>query len=792
MTLKYHGLRPGEIWLSEAQERMVLAVPEVNWPRLQQICAGQDVEILSIGAFEATGRLRLHYGPRLVGEVDVIFLHDGIPLGHLEAVWQPPDLSGFREAYLTGLTQKPTTTSGNLTPTLLSLLSHPDIRSKEAVIRRYDHEVQGGAAVKPLVGVDNHGPGDAAVLVPFDTQSSDNHNHLTTQRSLALSVGICPAYGELDPYAMAWAAVDEAMRNLVAVGADPDQVALLDNLCWGNPNLPDRLGSLVRCAQGCYDAAVAYGAPFISGKDSLNNEYTGADGQKHAIPGTLLISALGIVPDVNQTVTMDLKQPGNLLYVVGETKAEYQLSMNNEQLDNEQLKIHNSPRFATIHNYPPPQPVKNGLERLRAMHQAITAGLIQACHDCSEGGLGVALAEMCLAGRLGAEVNVTLTPGAATLTDTERLFSESAGRFVVEVRPQDAAAFETVLKDTPHARIGQVSAQPILSVKGQGQGVIIESGVDQLEQAWRGYAQPVTPLKTPAIQPPNPSATTPLFGNHPTLRKPPKVFILHANGTNRDREAALACQLAGAEPEIVHINQLLAGERRLLDYAMLVIPGGFSYGDDLGAGQLWAMDLRHRLGNDVTRFVASGRPVLGICNGFQVLVKAGLLSGLALTPTLSQKERENPMPSFPLGEGHRAVTLTFNQSAHFECRWVYLQPNPASPCLFTAGLTEPIYCPVAHGEGRLAAANESILTALQANNLHALTYVNPDGSAADYPFNPNGSAAGIAGLCNPAGNVLGLMPHPEDHVFPWQHPRRHRGEVGLDGLRLFKNGVKRA
>jgi phosphoribosylformylglycinamidine synthase len=208
---------------------------------------------------------------------------------------------------------------------------------------------------------------------------------------------------------------------------------------------------------------------------------------------------------------------------------------------------------------------------------------------------------------------------------------------------------------------------------------------------------------------------------------------------------------------------------------MLVVPGGFSYGDDLGAGVLWALDLRHRLGNDVNKFVESGRPVLGICNGFQVLVKSGLLPG----PEMNSN-------------GQRSVSLVANHSGHFECRWVYLQANPHSPSLFTDGLTEPIYCPVAHGEGRLAVADKQVLNTLQANNLNALTYVNADGSPATYPFNPNGSAGNIAGLCNPTGNVLGLMPHPEDHVFPWQHPRRHRDEAGLDGLGLFKNGVKRA
>ncbi len=752
VPLKYPGLSPWEIWLSEAQERMVLAVPESNWKRMEEICASQDVEVICIGKFEAGGRLKLHYGDRRVGDLAIDFLHEGIPLGHLEAEW--PSTTDHRQAMIGDRSSVVSRQSSPPPPseTLLNLLTHPNIRSKEAVVRRYDHEVQGGAAVKPLVGVDNHGPGDAAVLVPFDTQSTD------AAKSVALSVGINPAYGEFDPYAMAFASIDEAMRNLVAVGADPDQVAILDNFCWGNPNLPDRLGSLVRCAQGCHDAAVAYGTPFISGKDSLNNEYTGVDGQKHAIPGTLLISAVGIVPDVNHTTTMDLKQPGNLLYLIGQTHNElggshYHLTINHSQF--------------TIHNSPAPQPVPNALNRLRAVHQTIRRGLVQACHDCSEGGMAVAMAEMCLAGRLGATINLADVPDAEKLAlDDALLFSESAGRFVVEVRPDDAKAFETLLEDVPHARIGQVDGGPLLRVNGLTQQPLFTLNVSDLEQAWRGYAGQNKKPPLPATGEPAPVIP---------IRHQPRVFILHANGTNRDREAALACELAGAMPEIVHVNQLLAGERHLLDYHMLVVPGGFSYGDDLGAGVLWALDLRHRLGEDVTKFVESGRPVLGICNGFQVLVKSGLLPGIKLND-----------------DDRRAVTLAPNHSTHFECRWVYLQPNPHSPSLFTAGLADPIYCPVAHGEGRIAVANDDVLSTLETNHLNALIYVNADGSGADYPFNPNGSAGNIAGLCNPAGNVLGLMPHPEDHVFPWQHPRRHRGEAGFDGLRLFKNGVKNA
>ena len=255
----------------------------------------------------------------------------------------------------------------------------------------------------------------------------------------------------------------------------------------------------------------------------------------------------------------------------------------------------------------------------------------------------------------------------------------------------------------------------------------------------------------------------------------PPVIILHPNGTNRDREAAWAVQKAGGAPEIVHVNQLLEKQRHLVDYKMLVLPGGFSYGDDLGAGRLWAVTLAHRLEEDLAAFVASGKPVLGICNGFQALVKSGLLPGVAL--------RED-------GTAPR-VTLTRNDSGRFECRWVTLAPQQG-PCLFTRDLPEPIYCPVAHGEGKLVCKDQQTLAALEQQKLVALRYTAQDGGAASYPENPNGSWGDIAGICNPAGNVLGLMPHPEDHIIPQQHPRHHRGHGGGGGLALFENGVRHA
>jgi phosphoribosylformylglycinamidine synthase len=438
--------------------------------------------------------------------------------------------------------------------------------------------------------------------------------------------------------------------------------------------------------------------------------------------------------------------------------------------------------------------VPDSLTRLRLLHQAIQAGLVQACHDCAEGGAAVALAEMCIAGRIGAELQLIHVPRdwhAAYSQDEVVLFAESLSRFLVEVRPEDAPRFRELLADVPHECVAVVGGDRLV-VNGRTGAPILNLTVAEMEEAWRGHVvgnrlsvfgnpSSVIGNQTTDNRSPITDNRSPFTGNQP------KVLILHANGSNRDHDAALACTLAGGEPEIVHINQLMAGERRLAAYGMLVIPGGFSYGDDLGAGVLWALDLRQRFGEELQAFVKDGRPVLGICNGFQTLVKAGVLGDFQNRSTNS-----------------RAVTLTFNENGRFECRWVLLQPNPNSPSLFTKGLTEPIYCPVAHGEGRLAVADEAVLAALQAENLMPLRYsvfgnrssVNGKPITDDrlpltgYPHNPNGSVLDIAALCNPAGNVLGLMPHPENHIFPWQHPRASRGERGMLGLRLFENGVK--
>ncbi len=265
----------------------------------------------------------------------------------------------------------------------------------------------------------------------------------------------------------------------------------------------------------------------------------------------------------------------------------------------------------------------------------------------------------------------------------------------------------------------------------------------------------------------------------------PKVLVLRAPGINRDEDAAAAIEMAGGQPERVHVNRIVEGAARLHDYAMLIIPGGFSYGDHLGAGKLLAVDLAHRLQEQLAAFVADGRPVLGICNGFQVLVKAGMLPGSGEGRKTNDKSSTASASS---------ATLTDNASAQFECRWVHLEAEPQSACIFTKGLERIIEVPVAHGEGRFVARDAETLTKLRKQGQIALRYVAADGSTAAYPANPNGSDDNIAGICNSAGNVLGLMPHPEDAILPTQHPRwtREAWRNEGDGLAIFRNAVRYA
>jgi phosphoribosylformylglycinamidine synthase len=455
--LKYAGLQPWEIWLSEAQERMVLAVPPERRDELLALCAAEDVEASVIGTFTDDGFLTVRHHDRTVVRIEMAFLHGGRPQRILDAIWAP------QAATVVGIHAEVQLESQ---AALLQLLAHPNIASKEQIVRTYDHEVQGRTVIKPLVGVRSDGPGDAAVLQPLRT----------SQRGIALGCGINPRYGLTDPYWMALACVDEALRNIVAVGGDPGQAAILDNFCWGDPRKPDRMAGLTRAAAGCYDAALAYGAPFISGKDSLNNEYLAADGTRTPIPPTLLISALAIVPDVGHCTTMDLKEAGNLIYLVGLTR---DALLGSHYVDLAQVGSIDGSELPMVDLALAPK-------LLAAVHASIAAGLVRACHDLSEGGLAVAAAEMAIAGGLGMSIDLARVPQPGAVDERALLFSESPTRLLIEVRPADAMAFEAKLADLPHAQIGTVVTVEQLHVTSPIGARLIDIAVADLKRAWQG------------------------------------------------------------------------------------------------------------------------------------------------------------------------------------------------------------------------------------------------------------------------------------------------------------------
>jgi phosphoribosylformylglycinamidine synthase len=494
--LKYSGLSYTEIWISEAQERMVLAVPPENVAALQRICDEEHVELADLGHFGTDNAdLILHYKDAKVGALSMHFLHEGIPTPTREAVW-------VRSAPATAHSSSGSP-ARSIADSLSSLLSHPTIASKHFIIRQYDHEVQGNTILKPLVGPGGRGPGDAAVLEPVPASN----------RAIAIACGLQTPLGDpevpgADPYHMALAAIDECVRNLVCVGADPNRTAILDNFCWPSCNKPENMGALVRACEGCYDGALAYRTPFVSGKDSLNNQlrYTDpATGCERIIeiPPTLLITGLSMVRGLPRITTMDAKKPGNLLVLIGTTQPHMSGSL-----------------FSALYPTPgstiPTVSLKLGPATARAVAQCIADGLVASAHDCSEGGVLVAVAEMLIAttgspsahaegvaesSRPGVASDsplaqllargTTLPPLGAELTFTDDLlelhqlaFNESPSRYVLEVSPENLPKVRTVLRDYggPHLTIlGKLTDTSRLV----WQPAQLDVQVDDLAEAWR-------------------------------------------------------------------------------------------------------------------------------------------------------------------------------------------------------------------------------------------------------------------------------------------------------------------
>lgn len=448
--LKYQGLRPWEIWISEAQERMVLAVPPARLARLLAICEEEDVEACELGRFTDSGRLVVRYGSDVHADLDLEFVHHGLPRVERDAKWvaperHDPDLSA----------------EDDLAAALLAALADPNVASKEWVIRQYDHEVQAASAGKPLVGVREDGPADAAILAPKPG----------SRRGLVIASGLNPRYSHIDPAAMAECAIDEALRNVVAAGGDPEWTVVLDNYCWGNTEDPAKLGALVRATRALCDVATVYRTPFVSGKDSLNNEYR-AGNRTISIPGCILVTAMSVIADVERTVSSALKRAGNRIYVVGVTRRE---------LGGSVYWKNRGALGASV----PRVDADAGKRVLDAVARAIAVKAVVACHDLSEGGLGVAAAEMAIGGRLGLALDLDALPTAGGVHRAEHvLFSESQSRFLLEVPAEHAGDLELNLDGVPFAAIGTVTTEPVFVCRQGGDDVLRVSIADMV-RAWQ-------------------------------------------------------------------------------------------------------------------------------------------------------------------------------------------------------------------------------------------------------------------------------------------------------------------
>jgi phosphoribosylformylglycinamidine synthase len=458
--LKYPGLDPWEILISEAQERMSLAVPPEKIDEFVVLARRMGVEATVLGEFTDTGYFHILHGERTVAYLPVEFMHEGLPPMELPAKWTPPR---HDEPVLE--------TKGDYTGELLELLSSLNVCSKESVVRRYDHEVQGGSVVKPFTGVANDGPSDAAVVRPI----------LDSFEGVVVAHGICPRYSDIDTYHMTANAIDEALRNYVAVGGSLDMVAGLDNFCWCDPVLsektpdgPYKMAQLVRSNQALYDVCLAYSIPLISGKDSMKNDFY--DGTtKISIPPTLLFSVIGKIEDVRKAVTMDVKRPGDIVYLLGET--------GNELGGSEFFTLEGA-----TGNKVPVVDTAIAYKRYQAYHLAVMAGLVASCHDLSDGGLAVAAAESAFAGGFGMSLDLSQVPWKGdvdTKKDVAILFSESASRHLVTVHPEKRNEFEAVVRGNSFAPVGIVTEEPVLTITGLIGSTVVKAGITDLKEAWQ-------------------------------------------------------------------------------------------------------------------------------------------------------------------------------------------------------------------------------------------------------------------------------------------------------------------
>lgn len=454
--LKYPGLDPWEIFVSESQERMSVAVPAKKSGEFAALAAHYGVEATDIGEFTSDGCLKIFYHNKMIFCLDLKFLHEGYPRMHLMAEYMPKVFEDEEFEMPKDLCKE-----------LHKMLALPNICSKEYVVRQYDHEVQGTSVIKPMCGKNATGPSDGAVLQPL----------FESNVAIVASHGICPRYSDYDAYDMAQMAVDEAARNYVATGGDLSHWAALDNFCWPdpiesktNPDGKQKLAQLVRANKALAEICIAYSLPLVSGKDSMKNDYSNG-GIKISVPPTLLVSICGVLKDARKAVSTDFKNSGDIIYILGKTYNELGAS---EYYLMHQAAAKNAPKVR----------IEQNILLYKKLHAAMQKGLVNSAHDCSDGGLAVALAECSIGGAIGAHINLNAVPREAGMRDDKILFSESAGRIIATVSGKNSAEFEKLMQGSEFAKIGEVISGEEFSI-GCTNCAPIKTSVQELEKSFK-------------------------------------------------------------------------------------------------------------------------------------------------------------------------------------------------------------------------------------------------------------------------------------------------------------------
>lgn len=725
ITTKYQGLKPWELLLSESQERMVIAISQEDVEEVMALCAHYGINADKIGTFgEGDNVLRVNYRGEMVAELDLNFVLDGNPQTVIYGEYESPQI---KKAELPALSPEALKTF------FLKVLGDLNVCSREGVVRKYDHVVSGCTVSPHFAGKQQDTPQDSLVLRPL----------YDSDRGVMTTHGFAPEIGRYDPYIGSMTSVIEALSNAVARGADPSKIFLIDNFIHPSPDNPEDVGTLDRSLEGLIAAGEAFGTPFVSGKDSLGSTYRAADGTVIKAPPMVIVTALSVLEDVGRSMPSHFQKSGSQIVLLGDCdSSQVGGSVFAKKLG---LETNDVPHY--------------DLGALRKqfvrLHELIRDGRLLSCHDIKEGGVLATVAEMTFGNERGAKLDLT------NLTDENPagfLFNETTGRFVIEV-PYDVDIAELFV-DLPYKVIGKTHNGSRLKIQ-TSKAQVVELSMSEMKEA---YHNPVLESILPVDR-----EVEPIKGRGETRHRStgigkagtqPNVLVVKAPGTNSERETAAAFEVAGGQSRIVDIADL--GPRDFIEAQILAIPGGFSYGDDVYAGKIFGLDLLHRFGDSMMEFAEQDKLIIGICNGFQVLVRTGLL----------------PNRNF----GSIESNLLHNKSGSFICRNVRLRVEE-SICRWTKGIERrTLKIPIAHGEGRFY-ARESVLGGIEDSHQVAFRYVDHEGQPSKVsPYNPNGSVNAIAGITDSSGRILGMMPHPE------RDPRnflrqRVQDLIGLDVLR---------